>query len=594
MRRMRTLLLALLGAPMVLSALLAWAPGAQARDGGAREASIDAANSFSVLCYHEVRNDVRDYPDPLAVNARTLVAHFAWLRGNGHTPVSLDAILAARAGGKALPPKAVLLTFDDGYLSFYTHVYPLLREFRYPAVLGVVGKWIDNPPGTRLLYGEKNSVPEASFPTWGEVREMAGSGLVEIASHTYDLHHGVPANPQGNLLPAATTRVYDAATGNYEADAVWRARVSEDLLRNTSTIERETGRRPRVIVWPYGSYNEELVHIASAMGMPIALTLEDGANTPQVPLSAVRRILVSHNPPLGDFVSELRGPRAPAPMRPVRVSLDRVYDADPIRQERNLSALLDRVTALEPSHIFLEAGADPDGDGFADAAYFPTRHLPLRADLLSRVAWQLGSRAKVQVFALLQDLRLLPDQAVQTYADLARHAAFDGLVFMQGAAQSEEDTARFVAATQVLADAARRWRAPLKIARGFAAPPEGAPDAAPGLAGRIAALAAASDYVVIALDAKNLNRAPKIQAVGSPPPAVALPTLALPGAVTSKLVYLLEGASDPAAGETLARRMRALQLSGALNFGYGVDDPSGDAPPFARTAPAMSLRIHPR
>src|SRR4051812_48051461 len=63
--------------------------------------------SFVALSYHEVRDEVRDYPDPFAVDSAALVRHFAWFRGNGYTPVSLDAIMAARRGGKPLPAKAV-------------------------------------------------------------------------------------------------------------------------------------------------------------------------------------------------------------------------------------------------------------------------------------------------------------------------------------------------------------------------------------------------------------------------------------------------------------------------------------------------------
>src|SRR5687767_11107715 len=209
-----------------------------------------AADTFIVLCYHEVRDDVRDYPDPYAVDADALVLQFAWLKGNGYRPVSLDQILEARRGGKPLPAKAVLLSFDDAYLSFYTRVFPLLREYRFPAVLGVVGRWIDRPDEPGALYGEKSTVPDAEFPSWSQLREMVASGLVEIASHSYDLHRGVSANPQSNQQPAATARVYDAATGRYEEDASWRSRVRADLARNSEVIARETGRRPRAIVWP--------------------------------------------------------------------------------------------------------------------------------------------------------------------------------------------------------------------------------------------------------------------------------------------------------------------------------------------------------
>jgi len=121
--------------------------------------------------------EVRDFADPFAVDSSALVAQFSWLRENGFVPVSLDAIVAARNGGKALPPKAVLLSFDDAYLSFYTNVYPLLREFDFPAVLGVVGKWIDNPRDGSVQYGEKGTFTNARFPSWSQLREMAKEAL---------------------------------------------------------------------------------------------------------------------------------------------------------------------------------------------------------------------------------------------------------------------------------------------------------------------------------------------------------------------------------------------------------------------------------
>ena len=419
-----------------------------------------AADSFTVLCYHEVRDDVRDYPDPYAVDSAALIRQFAWLRGNGYTPVSLEDIAAARRGGKPLPEKAVLLSFDDAYLSFYIRVYPLLRSFGYPAVLGVVGGWIDNPGSATGLYGEKATVAAASFPTWTQLREMAASGLVEIASHSYDLHRGVPANPQGNLQPAATARIFDGATGGYEDDASWRARVRADLARNSAVIERETGRRPRTIVWPYGSYNDELVAMAAELGMPVALTLEEGANTPDVPLAALRRVLIEHNPSLAEYALEVRGPLHPLPLRVVQVRLDEVYSADAAQQERNLSILLDRIQSLKPTHVYLHATADADRDGFAEAAYFPTRHLPLRADLFNRAAWQLASRVDVKVFAVMpvKRLRLSRDAVTGLYEDLARNAAFDGLVFEDGDAEF----------TRHLASRTRAFRALLNTPDGIA------------------------------------------------------------------------------------------------------------------------------
>lgn len=544
---------------------------------GAETPSSPAA-SFVALCYHETRDDVRDYPDPYAVDSAALVRQFAWLRGNGYTPVSLGDILAARDGGKPLPEKAVLLSFDDAYLSFYTRVYPLLREFKFPALLGVVGKWIDHPQGKAVLYGEKDSVSEASFPSWKQLREMADSGLVEIASHTYDLHHGVLANPQGNLQPAATTRVYDTATGLYESDASWRTRVRADLARNADVIAREIGRRPRAIVWPYGSHNDELVRIADSLGMPIALTLDDGFNTPEIPLSAMRRKLIKHNPSLAEFAAEVRGPRYPEPVRVVQINLDDVYSADPGQQEQHLSLLLERMQTLKPSHVYLQAVADFDGNGVADHAYFPSRHLRLRTDLFNRVAWQLKSRIDVKVFAVMPFVSMPAAHVAEIHEDLARHASFDGLVFDDRSQAGGTTGADLTELTRHLALRTRAYRAPLQTVRTLSV------DAGMQDAQQFLALTAAYDYVALAVSPA---------ADGNPSGEAWRSALAFaPDAETRrKAVFMLDNRPPASPGE-LARQMRHMQLGSFLNFGYFPDDFLHDNPPLAEVAPAMSLRVY--
>jgi peptidoglycan/xylan/chitin deacetylase (PgdA/CDA1 family) len=527
--------------------------------------------SFITVSYHEVRDEVRDYPDPYAVDSAALVAQFAWLRGNGYTPVSLADILAARAGGAPLPPRAVLLTFDDGYLSFYTRVYPLLRAYNYPALLAVVGKWIEQPAGAAgQVYGEKATVTDASFPSWTQLREMAGSGLVEMASHSYDLHRGVPANPQGNAQPAATARIYDPAGGTYETDAQWRARVRADLARSIEVIERGTGQRPRAMVWPYGSYNGELMQMAAELGMPVGITLDDGINTPQVPLAAMRRTLLVHNPSLADFTREVRGPQFAAPVRVVEVGLDGVYDADPARQEQKLSTLLDRVLALHPTHVYLRAFSDAPG-GAVPAAYFPTRQAALRADLFNRVAWQLTTRSDVKVYAAIAPalLRMPPGTAAELLADLARAANFDGLYFMPPERIEPAAIAMLNAATAALTAAARQWRAPLALARGIGA--------ASDPAQAIAAFTPGADLIVL---------------TGAQWPLATLQSDLQPPGTRPRLVMMFDRAAG--AQPSLQERMRALQRGGLRNFGYRDDDFLHDQPPLADIAPALSVREYPR
>jgi hypothetical protein len=207
--------------------------------------------------------------------------------------------------------------------------------------------------------------------------------------------------------------------------------------------------------------------MAGELGMSIALTLDDGANTPDVPLTALRRTLIEHNPALAEFTTEVRGPLYPEPIRVVQVNLDDVYSADPAQQERNLSALLDRIEVLKPTHVYLQAIADTPGDGAAGAAYFPNGHLPLRGDLFNRVAWQLETRNDVKVFAVLPvtGFRLPQNAVAEIYEDLARYANFDGIVFDDNLQSDKVEDTGTLEFTRQLATHMRAFRAPLKTVR---------------------------------------------------------------------------------------------------------------------------------
>ena len=431
------------------------------------------AEAFTVLCYHDVE-DVANDPAGMTVSTATRPAQFAWRRENGYQVVGVDALLAAREGKRPLPEKAVLLSFDDGYASFYRIVFPLLKAFDYPAVLALVGRWIETPAGETVPYGDLQ-VPREHFMSWDQIREVADSKLVEIASHSFDLHHGEPANPQGNTQPAMTTRRYDQVTSRYETDEGYRQRLAEDFARNADLFEKRLGRRPRVMVWPYGEYNGLSRELAAERGMEIALTLESGANQLDN-LANLRRDLILNDPGLADFVWTLRHPTdANPPQRVVHADLDYVYDPDPAQQEKNLGRLLERVKTLGVSTVYLQAFADPDGDGVAEALYFPNRHLPVRADLFNRAAWQLRTRAGVRVYAWMPLLafavgeekdRVLawraegeaaPDpghyrrlspfsgharQLIgEIYEDLAMHAPFAGVLFHDDAFLSDFEDA---------------------------------------------------------------------------------------------------------------------------------------------------------
>lgn len=421
-----------------------------------------AENSFVTLCYHDVKDKLAA-SDSLAINTDNLINQFAWLQEHDYHVISIDDVLAAEAGRRPLPENAIMLTFDDGYTNFYERVFPLLKLFKYPAVLGLVGRWLETSPEQAVQYGDRDHVARDKFLTWEQIKTISDSGLVEIASHSYDLHHGIPGNPQGSLQPAATTRLFDKQSQSYETDENFRNRIRQDLKRNSDLLFQHTGKQPRVMVWPYGAYNQEVLDIARQNGMPITLSLSDGSNQVTDGLSRLHRQLIQDDPFLSDFIYGLKHPETIDPMRVAHIDLDYIYDSNPKQTEENLGRLIERVKAMKINTVFLQAFADPDGDGNADAVYFQNRHLPMKANLFGYAAWRLKALAKVNVYAWMpvssyiipgmqqhrvyewyqnqaipsrdkyQRLSLFSSETQQVvgeiYQDLAKHNHFAGILF---------------------------------------------------------------------------------------------------------------------------------------------------------------------
>lgn len=180
----------------------------------------------------------------------------------------------------------------------------------------------------------------------------------------------------------------------------------------------------------------------------------------------------------------------------MHVDLDNMDDPDPTQVERNLQLLLQRIRAMSVNTVYLQAYADPDGNGAADALYFPNRLLPLKRDLFSHVAWEIRTRTPVRrLYAWMPVLAFeLPpgspggQQTVKTqvnanhhlsmgysrlspfapasmaavreiYDDLSRHATFDGLLFHDDVTLSDYEDASPAALRQYQA-----WGLPTDLA----------------------------------------------------------------------------------------------------------------------------------
>ncbi|MBG0620440.1 poly-beta-1,6-N-acetyl-D-glucosamine N-deacetylase PgaB [Enterobacter roggenkampii] len=600
-------------------------------------------NQFLVLAYHDVEDDAADQRY-LSVRTSALNEQISWLLHNGYHVISVQDILDAHDGKKTLPPKAVLLSFDDGYSSFYTRVWPLLQAWNVPALWAPVGSWVDTPENQKVNFGGLMT-PRDRFATWDMVRELSRSPLIEIGSHTWASHYGIPANPQGSREPAIANRFYDKATGRYETDRQFNQRIGDDVRKVTDKITQVTGKAPRAWVWPYGAANGTSLAIARQQGYQLAFTLEDGLGNVQE-LGNIPRLLIAGNPSLKAFASTVSQVQEREPVRVMHVDLDYVYDPDPAQQTQNINRLIQRVYDMKISHVFLQAFADPQGDGRIKALYFPNRQLPVRADLFNFVSWQLQTRAGVKVFAWMPVLsfdldpalprvqrrdrqtgrlsdatepyiRLSPrnpqvrQQVTDIYEDLARYASFNGILFHDDAVLTDVDdggqdaaqnTTRqksqlLIGFTHALSLAVKHIRGPqIKTARNMFALPILQPESEAWFAQNLDDFLAEYDWTVpmamplmesVPADESDAWLARLVKMVATRPGAL------------DKTIFELQARDwdrkpqRAVSDSQLAQWMRVLQLNGVKNYGYYPDDFINNQPDISRIRPVFSSYWYP-
>ena len=195
--------------------------------------------------YHEVRKPPPGAPNPqLFVQANTFRAQMDWFRRHGYRAVTMIQLQRAWKGRFAMPPKPVVLTFDDGYRSVYQNVVPLLRRWHWPGVLN-------------LALGNTRS---AEGVTRRQVKRMMQAGW-ELASHTVS-HLDLPS-----LGPAQL---------RYETAGARR------LIKKWFHVT------PTDFCYPAGSFNGRVIAAVRRAGYTTATTVAPGLARPGRPYEIPR------------------------------------------------------------------------------------------------------------------------------------------------------------------------------------------------------------------------------------------------------------------------------------------------------------------
>ena len=120
----------------------------------------------------------------------------------------------------------ICLTFDDAYFSFYHFIFPLLKKLKIKALLAIPVRFIENSSPSKSREMEINQ----TYCTWEEIKEMSDSGLVSIASHSYN---------HKNLLEK-----------NID--------LKKEIIESKLLIEKKIKKEVNTFVYPFGKFNKNI------------------------------------------------------------------------------------------------------------------------------------------------------------------------------------------------------------------------------------------------------------------------------------------------------------------------------------------------
>lgn len=264
--------------------------------------SLSSDGEFYVLCYHRFWDKaMQDQVDKkLATEARKKdpekrvmtetcyempVTEFLWqmnyLKENKFTVISEAQLMDYWSKGTPLPPRSVLLTFDDGFRTIYRDAFPVVKSLLYPSTLFLYTNFVSGGDAAKVRDEAKGREPKVDARvealTLADIQEMEKAGMV-VESHTAShLNMGLEREKKGT-----------------EAFA---KRLHYELNEPIDYILQKFGRKPQWIAYPFGVYDPIVLKATQEAGYQLAFTVNPGPNDRTVSPLMLKRNLVLY--PMG-------------------------------------------------------------------------------------------------------------------------------------------------------------------------------------------------------------------------------------------------------------------------------------------------------
>lgn len=218
-------------------------------------------NQLKLIYYHDVvSNNGYSY---MKITTEKFYNQMKYLKDNGYVTLNyndLDNIKHDNVG------KHVLITFDDGWLSNYEVVYPIMLElnlkFNIFLEVGAIGK-------------------KENYLTWDMVNEMKESDIVGFGAHTFN---------------------------HIDARTIDDGNVNLEIVKSNELIKEKTNLITKDFCFPYGYYNKSIINYIEKLGVYDRLYTSDGISIiTKNDIKVFGRVGIENEDSMKEFINKLEG-----------------------------------------------------------------------------------------------------------------------------------------------------------------------------------------------------------------------------------------------------------------------------------------------
>jgi peptidoglycan/xylan/chitin deacetylase (PgdA/CDA1 family) len=309
------------------------------------EATIGSRRDrLGVLTYHRV-TEADAHPRPAPGTLSATPAAFALqmeFLARSYRLVSIQDLLDVVRQDRALPPRSLLLTFDDAYVDFEEEAWPILRRAGLPvtlfvptgypdrpersfwwdrlfqAIVGSRAERIETPRGPMVLTMDTDRLQAYRLLREGIKGMPHAAAMDRVDQICRELGDGHPAPGVLSWSSLRTLANEGVALGAHSrshplVDRIPIEEAREEILGSMEDLRRETGLALPVFAYPGGHYNDEVARLVQGSNVRLAFTTDPGVNDiRRSDPMRLRRIHVGGGTSLAVLRAQLLGIRRPS------------------------------------------------------------------------------------------------------------------------------------------------------------------------------------------------------------------------------------------------------------------------------------------